>query len=380
MPKKSLPSPLPTREQLLAFIADHPGSAGKREIARAFGIKGGDKIGLKRLLRDLADDGTVEKKRGKLIRPGDLPAVSVLAVTERTSDGELIATPAEWDDEAGDPPRILMLRPPRAARGARSAEPAPAVGDRVLARMTEGGGEMPTARVIKILQRQPEAVLGVVRKVGQVFRLEPVDRKQRETDLSPNALSGARDGDLVRATLTATGRRPGALAEVTEVIGPMRDEKAVSMIAIHAHEIPYEFPAEALAEAAKAKRAGVKDREDWRDLALVTIDPADAKDQRTTTTPFMPRPTTTSRTRGASSSPSRSPMSAGMYGPAPRSTGRRGSAAIRSTSPTASCRCYPSAFRTTSARSGSARIAQRSRCSSSSRQTGESSRTAFTAF
>ena len=278
MAKNTKDSPLPTREQLLAFIADHPGAAGKREIGRAFGIKGGDKITLKRMLKDLAEEGTVEKKRGKLVRPGDLPSVSVLAVTERTPDGELIATPAEWDEEAGDPPRILLLRPPRAARNVRDAAPAPAVGDRILARLTDGGGEMPTARVIKILQRRPESVLGVVRKVGAEYRLQPVDKKQREANLSPTALGGAKEGDLVRAALSSPGRRLTASAEVTEVIGDIGDEKAVSMIAVHAHGIPYEFPAAVMAEAEKAKRAGVKDREDWRDLPLVTIDPPDAKD------------------------------------------------------------------------------------------------------
>src|SRR5690349_4364698 len=127
------PAPLPTREQVLAFIAENPGEAGRREIARAFGIKGGaDKIALKALLKDLASDGAVETRRGRLKRPGDLPPVAVLEVTGRDRDGELLAAPAEWPGEEGDPPRIVL------ARG-REPGPAPGIGDRVLARLSSSG-------------------------------------------------------------------------------------------------------------------------------------------------------------------------------------------------------------------------------------------------
>ncbi len=50
------------------------------------------------------------------------------------------------------------------------------------------------------------------------------------------------------------------------------------MIAIHEHEIPHVFPAEALSEAEATQPAAMDGREDWRDIPLLTIDPADAKD------------------------------------------------------------------------------------------------------
>jgi ribonuclease R len=66
---------------------------------------------------------------------------------------------------------------------------------------------------------------------------------------------------------------------VVEIIGSMTSEKAVSMIAIHAHDIPYVFPQQVLDDAEKAKPAKISGgREDWRDMPLITIDPADAKD------------------------------------------------------------------------------------------------------
>jgi len=90
----------PTREELLAFIAEHPGKAKRRDIARAFGVKGtGQRIALKALIAELTGDGLVERKKGRLMRPGDLPSVGLLEITGRDRDGELTAAPAEWPQE-----------------------------------------------------------------------------------------------------------------------------------------------------------------------------------------------------------------------------------------------------------------------------------------
>src|ERR1700733_12727278 len=89
---------LPSREEVLAFIGTRSGQVGKREIARAFGLKTGNPA-LKALLRDLGDTGRVEKRRNKLHRPGHVPSVVAADITTRDSDGELIAVPTEWDEE-----------------------------------------------------------------------------------------------------------------------------------------------------------------------------------------------------------------------------------------------------------------------------------------
>ena len=66
------------------------GKIGKREIARAFGIKGADKIELKRLLSELAADGAIEKRGKRLTKLGALPAVALVDIIGRDADGELI--------------------------------------------------------------------------------------------------------------------------------------------------------------------------------------------------------------------------------------------------------------------------------------------------
>ncbi len=271
---------LPSREEVLAFIAEHPGEAGKREIGRAFGLSGVDKITLKRMLAELADDGLLTRRGKRLARPGDLPSVMVLAVTGRDADGDFFATPAEWDEAEGPPPKIVL----DASRGrARTAGPAAGIGDRILARLTradaDDAGAAYTARAIKVLDRRPSTVLGVVRASPEGFRIVPVDRRQQELRLADEAAGAARDGDLVSVEVSKVGRYGLAGARVIEVVGSMSSERAVSMIALHAHDIPYIFPPEVLAEADTAAPAGTTPHhEDWRDLPLVTIDPPDARD------------------------------------------------------------------------------------------------------
>ncbi len=107
--RKTTLGKLPSRQDILDFLATASSETGKREIARAFGVKGGDRIALKDMLREMADEGLIEGSRRKLTRPGVLPPVTVIEVTARDADGEFIARPATWDEAHGPAPRILMV-------------------------------------------------------------------------------------------------------------------------------------------------------------------------------------------------------------------------------------------------------------------------------
>lgn len=270
---------LPSKEDILAFIGSHAGKAGKREIARAFGLNGPDRIALKDMLRELAEEGRVEKRRSRLHRPGELPSVVLSDVVARDQDGELIAVPAEWDEEAhGSPPKIIIRIP----RRARSNE-IPGVGDRALLRTeeTSDGAIRHSGRVIKILDRAKHRVLGIFRALPNGGgRLLPVDKKRlgQELAISPGATADAEDGDLVSVDVSRPARFGLPTGRVKERLGSLKSERAVSMIAIHAHGVPHEFRRETLAEAQVAEPAGLAGREDWRQVAFVTIDPTDAKD------------------------------------------------------------------------------------------------------
>ncbi len=265
----------PTREALLAYIADNPDRASKRDIAKAFGIKGDDRVRLKDLLADLAAEGKLDLDRKTYSRPGALPPVVALEIFGRDRDGGLLARPVEQPEDAD--PVLVSIRSPRGVKS-----PAAGVGDRVLAKVfasKDGTGPAYSGRVIRLIDHRKEAVLGVVRRLADgSFRLEPVERRQAELVIEPDGLGEAKAGDLVEAAQTSSGRYGLPRGKVIAVLGSLDSEKAVSMIAIHAHDIPYVFPPQVLAEAAEMKPAGMEHREDWRDLPLVTIDPADAKD------------------------------------------------------------------------------------------------------
>ncbi|MFY9655005.1 MAG: VacB/RNase II family 3'-5' exoribonuclease, partial [Methylocystis sp.] len=161
------------------------------------------------------------------------------------------------------------------------------VGERALVRATRDpdAGEGDPAfvgRVAKLLTRERRRQIGVLRIAENgVARIEPIDKKQagREITVLRDDRGEAEDGELVAFDILPRARHGGHLGRVREKLGSLTSEKAVSLIALRAHDIPDVFRPEALAEAEKARAAKLDaHREDWRDLPFVTIDPPDAKD------------------------------------------------------------------------------------------------------
>lgn len=284
-PKKKFKDPkphgaLPSREEIVAFISERGGDVSKRDIIRAFRLDGASKIQLKSLLRDLKDEGAVKGRRRTVSVAGEVGGTVMASIVARDNDGELLAEPLEWDEaEFGAAPRIRLNfgRKP-------SAGPAPGIGDRVLLRTQRTNDEEDapyTGRVIKLLEKAQKQLLGIYRKIqAGGGRLVPVDKKSlgREIAIPAGMENGAEDGDLVTADPLPQRAFGLATAKVRERLGSIKSEKAVSLIAIHAHGIPNRFPDAVLAAADAAKPATLDAREDWRSLPLVTIDPADAKD------------------------------------------------------------------------------------------------------
>ena len=271
---------VPPREVLLEFITDNPDKASKREIAKAFGLKGDTRVELKDLLRTLEEEGLLKKDRKSLARPGALPPVTVLDITTRDKDGDLIGRPAEWPDEQGVAPAVLIRQ--SADAKAKGKAPAAGLNDRILAKIfpnKDRSGPAYTARVIKVLDRRQNSSLGVIKTINNgEIRLLPTDRRGEEMVIDRDDLGPAKDGDLVETEVIRSGRFGLPKARVLSVVGSVASEKAISMIAIYAHGIPHVFPKEVMDAAAEAKPASMSHREDWRNVPLVTIDPADAKD------------------------------------------------------------------------------------------------------
>ena len=281
-PKSAEHSGLPSKQQILDFIKGAQARpSGKREIARAFAVKGGDRVALKRLLAEMAEEGLLSGNRKSFRQPGILPPISVVEIVARDADGDLIAEPASWDGD-GERPRVLLLP----ARGReRAGEPALGVGDRILARLTrleeaDVAGYLYEAEPIKRLPKEKTRQLGIFRahaKGGGV--IDPVDRKElKEWRIDAGDEGKARNGDLVRFDLARAGRFGVPKARVVEALGNPQDQRRISLIAVHAYGLPDELPRAVLAEVEHLRAAQPDGRTDLRPLPLVTIDPADARD------------------------------------------------------------------------------------------------------
>ncbi len=246
MPRRATNAPALDKARLLALLAEHPG-ATKRDLARLTGLKGSDRIVLKRLLRELEAEGAIDgkAKRG-LTRAGELPEIAVLEIIGIDADGELLARPLAWDSN-NEPPAINVAPPKDGA--------ALATGNRILARL-ERRGESYEAVVVRRLESEtgPERILGVLRESGPSYRVLPVDRKARsEYALDRADAAGAKNNDLVLCE--PVGRKSAGFprVRVVERIGSMDSPRTISLIAIHAHGIPTVFPPAVLEQAGAAK-------------------------------------------------------------------------------------------------------------------------------
>lgn len=293
-------APIPTKQQILEFIQESDKPVGKREIAKAFHIRGDQRAELKRLLKEIENEGLIDRgRKRKLAPPGSLPEVAVLDVTGFDEEGGLLAkgtgshapSKAPSEDELETIIHVID-------RGKRGVLVKP--GDRVLARLERKDFNLYHAYPIRVLKPGLEQVLGVVTQTGvgsvkekrlrrgvprsstqAIWALTPVDRKQDRiytiSGVSDKVGRELTDGDLALAKRLPR-RGDDREVEVTEIIGRSDEAKAFSLIAIHKNGIPVAFADEAVAEAEKGSVPDLGDRDDLRDIPLVTIDGADARD------------------------------------------------------------------------------------------------------
>ncbi|MGJ8582677.1 MAG: ribonuclease R [Marinosulfonomonas sp.] len=264
---------VPTHKEILDWISENPTQTSKRDIARAFGIKGAARIDLKRVLKELEADGHLEKRKRSYRDPDSLPPVSVLVVNDPDADGDMFARPVEWQGK-GPEPRILVVQ--------KSSDAALGAGDRILARLSEVQDEEHRyeARLIRKIGSNPKRILGVFRRGSDGGRIVPIDKgADTEWRVAEAVSQGAKDGELVEAEQAGPKNRMGMpSARIVNRLGDPTAPKAVSLIAIHQHDIPDAFPDDVIEQADMAKPAELGKREDLRDIALITIDPADARD------------------------------------------------------------------------------------------------------
>ncbi len=263
----------PAKAEILEWLREHPEASAKRDIARAFGIRGGGRIELKRLLRELEDEGHLVRHRRQIRAAGHLPPVAVLIAGEPDRDGDIFARPMDWDD-SHEVPRILFVP--------RRGDPALGPGDRFLAKLHPVEGEdglTYEARLVRRLAAGAQRLLGIFRVTPQGGRVVPVDKKaMKEWMIPAGATSGAKDGELVEAEATGGARFGLPHGRVHTRLGDPGAPRQVSLIALHEHGIPYEFTEEVLEAAGAARPVPAPHGEDLTGLPFVTIDPEDARD------------------------------------------------------------------------------------------------------
>ena len=232
------------------------------DLAKEFGLKGGERRALREMLRSLEAEGRLGKRGRKgFSEAGALPPVGVVDVVERNPDGDLLVRLVK----AGEDAPLVILCP---GKHEKAAGAAPGLGDRLLVRFDRGEDGQPEARLIKRIGLSSQKVLGVIRKARKEVRVEPVDRRTKDSLIVHEAAAAElRDGDLVLAQVGTSDQRYGPKrGKIVEVIGREDEPRAASIIAIYAHGIPTGFSEAAEAEANAAEPPTLAGREDLRHI------------------------------------------------------------------------------------------------------------------
>lgn len=265
---------LPNREEILSFINENPDRSSKREIAKAFNLKGDSRIWLRDILRALKDQNLISKQGKRAINKRKLPPVALVKISDRDKDGSFIAQPLEWEDT---PKPNIEIHSFRHIKGGSIG-----VGDHALVKVFRNkNSQNPsyTGRIIRKIELSPKSTLGVIRKLeNNQWRLDPIDRKTNELMVEISPEIKIKTGDLVEVEIKKNIGYGLKSAQIKNVLGHIKSEKTLSMISILSKGIPYIFPESVLEQVKHIKAANMDNREDWRQLPFITIDPPDAKD------------------------------------------------------------------------------------------------------
>ncbi|HVH76030.1 MAG TPA: ribonuclease R [Stellaceae bacterium] len=207
-------------------------------------------------------------REGRLARPPAFPEVAVVERFGSDEDGLPLVRPIAWP-RPGEAPVMRLVE---------AGDSLP-IGGRAAARLRRTEDGEFEARILRRLDRDRERVVGLFRHGRGGPEVVPADRRNRTLyRVLPGEANGAREDDLVIAETLPARRQGPAQVRIVERLGPASEPHAASLIAIAENDIPTEFPTAALSEAAAAMPVDVKGRADLRDVPLVTIDGADARD------------------------------------------------------------------------------------------------------
>ena len=264
----------PDKQTVLDYIRDNPTATTKQAIAKGLRVKGEERNVLRAILKELEAEGTLERTGKRAWAQADRPPpTGVVEFTHVDKQGDLIGKSIGDNGPFG--PDIIYAGP-----SGKPKAKAPGIGDRALCKISERDGEWRARSITIFEKRLSDRLIGLYSTGPRGGKVAPASRKERREFVIQEADTlGAKDGDLVIAEPKPQGRRHygPALGEITEIIGHISDPRSASLLAIHAHDIPTEFP-EAALEQARNPHPAPSEREDLTQIPLITIDPHDARD------------------------------------------------------------------------------------------------------
>ena len=254
----------------------------KSELGKALGRKSGVRMGLNEALRELERDGEIARiRKNRYVLPSEADLVTGLLTVHQAGYAFLTR-----ENRPGEQDLFISAENTGTAMH----------GDRVVARVTrdenytraKGGYARPEGRVIRILERAHETIVGTLQQSRNFFYVVPDDPRivhnvyvQVPTQLRlPRQPAG---GDKVVVHLeTWESRHVNPEGQIIELLGPSTAPGVDMLSIIRKYHLPTEFPRAALEEAERIPEAVdpsmFEGREDLRTQFIVTIDPDDARD------------------------------------------------------------------------------------------------------
>jgi ribonuclease R len=264
--------PRPLRERVIDLLTELGRPVAPRDLLRRLELAPGGEEELEPLLDSLVETGELVRIRGDRI---GLPSHMNLVV------GRLQCSPAGFG----------FVVPEKRAPGARDVFVSAGNlkealhGDRVVARLEKSGPRGLEGRIIRVLERSLQRLVGRYEDEGRMGgRVVPFDRRVLHELLIPPGDAGqARAGEMVAAEITrppTSTRNP--VGRVLEVLGRLEDPGVDLRVIMAKYGLPSAFPPAVEEEAAAVPRAvGPEDtagRADFRGALVVTVDPETARD------------------------------------------------------------------------------------------------------
>ena len=157
-------------------------------------------------------------------------------------------------------------------------------GDLVLFEYLNKDKDRPEGRIVKVIKRNYEPLVGEVIKIGKDYFVDPDKKSASKIYIPKDKLNGAVEGHKVVVRPLKEGKRVG---EIIEIIGHKNDVGVDILSYVYEYNFRPSFPSEVVSELDSIPQFLTEEeidkellvgRKDLRDKEIFTIDGADTKD------------------------------------------------------------------------------------------------------